>query len=614
MGNLVMKQLYIYFRFFLLPAIAILLYISLSSGCANTATPPLGGIKDTIPPVLLKVLPDSNFVNFPVTSGKITLQFDEYVVVREEQKNIYLSPPQAKRPIIKIRGKSVIATFPEPLDSNMSYTLNFGESIQDNNEGNKFYHYTLPFSTGPVLDTMMVSGTLYYAETLLPAHNVLVAAYQSDADSLITTTLPSAVAKSDAFGYFILRNLKAAPYALYAVEDLNFNFKYDPPSERVAFLDSMYLPVLHLEKEMAELIAVDSKDTLVALSRPSHIDLYLFRERDERQFIKECERVEERMAFLSFTGPYPEVLRFDIEGFKPSSYKLEHNILRDSMVVWITDTTIAAIDTLTLNIEYMKTDSLGALAPFEESFVLAPPKKAKKEEQKDQIELKGLRRPEKREDLLDFKLVVEPTLVEQQGLSLLFRAPISKVIQDSIKLTAKSPRGDIENVKYKMEQDSLWSRINYIRPVDALKAGYDYTLLIPEGVIKDIYKFTNDTIEKKFTLPSDDKLSLLTLEVEQVKGDYIVELTNVTRDRIFRSYRVERDTTLLFPYLSAGDYSIKIIEDLNGNGIIDSGNLKLKKQPEKVRLYTLPDGKSILTIPESVDIIQTLKIDEIFNK
>ncbi|MFA5713005.1 MAG: Ig-like domain-containing protein [Bacteroidales bacterium] len=606
-----MRELYRFFKIFVIAIFLPLLFLFLYGGCANTATPPLGGVKDTIPPILLKSLPDSNTINFPLTSGKITLQFDEYVVVKEEQKNIYLSPPQSKRPIVKIRGKGIVTTFPEPLDSGRTYTLNFGESIQDNNEGNKFYQYTFPFSTGSIIDSMMLAGTLYYAETLLPAHNVVVAAYEDSADSLLTTQLPAAVAKSDAFGYFILRNLKRAPYSIYAIEDLNYNFMYDPPAERVAFLDSIFIPSTPLEKEMAEMIAVDSKDTLLALSRPSHIELYLFKEREERQFIKEAHREEERMAFLSFTGPNPQILKFEIEELDSLSYRLERNIVKDSVVVWVTDTTLSAIDTLTLNIEYMKSDSLGALSPFEEQFVLSPPKKKR---EKDDKEPKGPAKPQKREDLLEFKLVIEPTLVEQTGISLIFNSPLSKMVQDSILFTEKSPRGDIEKLEFTIESDTLWSRINYLKPKSKFRAGFDYNLLLPQGVFKDIYRHTNDTIEKSFTLPKDDKLSLLTLEIEEVTGDYIVELTNVTRDKIFRSYRVNRDTTLSFPYLSKGEYSIKIVEDLNGNGVIDSGNLKLKKQPEKVRLYALPDGNSVITLPESVEILQRVNIKDIFGR
>ena len=81
---------------------------------------------------------------------------------------------------------------------------------------------------------------------------------------------------------------------------------------------------------------------------------------------------------------------------------------------------------------------------------------------------------------------------------------------------------------------------------------------------------------------------------------------------MFRSYFVNSDVTLEFPYLQKGKYSVKITEDINGNGITDTGNLLNKRQPEKVRLYTLPDGSAVITIPESTELVQTIDITAIF--
>src|SRR5690554_1857844 len=133
---------------------------TLTGSCANTSTPPLGGPKDTIPPVLLYISPDSGKVNFPVKKGEVEMKFNEYVVLKDEQKNIFISPPLDKSPETKIRGKSIITTFPVALDTNTSYTLNFGRAIVDNNEGNVFPSYVYPFSTGAVLDSLYTSGTI----------------------------------------------------------------------------------------------------------------------------------------------------------------------------------------------------------------------------------------------------------------------------------------------------------------------------------------------------------------------------------------------------------------------------------------------------------------------
>ncbi|NCB98686.1 MAG: hypothetical protein EOM36_10055, partial [Bacteroidia bacterium] len=139
----------------ILASVLLIAFIAAAYSCANTSTPPSGGPKDTLSPVLIKVLPDSNKTNFPRSGGKVELRFNEYVVIKDAVKYIYLSPPQKKMLETKIKGKSVVVTFPEELDSAVTYSINFSSSISDNNEGNPFYPYVYPFSTGATIDTMI---------------------------------------------------------------------------------------------------------------------------------------------------------------------------------------------------------------------------------------------------------------------------------------------------------------------------------------------------------------------------------------------------------------------------------------------------------------------------
>lgn len=155
-----------------LTVIMLAIYCMHSSSCANTHGTPSGGPKDTIPPVVVKMLPDSNAINFPVSKGKITITFNEYVQLKEPSKNIILSPPQKKRPKTSIKGKSIVVTFEEPLDPNTTYSLNFGNSIVDNNESNPLPFFTYTFSTGGSIDTMMLSGSVYDYTTLLPVEGL----------------------------------------------------------------------------------------------------------------------------------------------------------------------------------------------------------------------------------------------------------------------------------------------------------------------------------------------------------------------------------------------------------------------------------------------------------
>lgn len=586
--------------------VSLMLYLLLGS-CANTSTPPLGGPKDTIPPVLLKVLPDSGEVNFPQSGGTITLTFDEYVVLAEEQKNIYLSPPQTKIPKTKIKGKSIIVRFEEQLDSNTTYLLNFGNAIKDNNEGNLFSPYSYPFSTDSIIDSMVVSGVVMHSETLLPAKGVTVALYFDHSDSAVLTKRPDAIAKSDEFGYFVVRNIKPLPYSLYAFEDLNYNNRCDIESELIAFLDTLYTPITALAKGLPQLAVVEEKDTLAALSRPVDLELYLFREENDNQYIREVVRVQDRMFYISFAADNAQVDSLSVEGVEPSSLLVERNVRGDSLVCWIGPATTLLKDSLFVTVDYQKSDSLGQLVPHQEEFTL-PPLKREKLSQVEQLR----RAQEEEAEGLTYKLEADPNLFEERGFTMTFDSPLNRMEIDSIEVLSESPRGQLEKMKYSVTKDSLWSRIVTIMPQGTLRVGYDYKLTILPGALEDLYNLTNDTIVKSVKLPTDDRLSTLKLDIVGVEGDYIVELTNITRDRIFRSHRINRDTLVLFPYLSSGKYSVKIVEDINGNGIIDTGSLKLKKQPEKVRLYTLPDGKSILTIKEATELIQEIDLRPIF--
>jgi hypothetical protein len=145
-----------------------------------------------------------------------------------------------------------------------------------------------------------------------------------------------------------------------------------------------------------------------------------------------------------------------------------------------------------------------------------------------------------------------------------------------------------------------------------LQPGYEYFLKVPHRKFKDINGFYNDSTEVKVTLPNDDKLSTLIMVMENVDNKYIVDLLNEKRDKVLRSYIIEDDATLTFPYLKTGKYSIRITEDLNRNGIVDTGILLEKKQPEKVMFYKLEDGTFLIDIPEMMEIEQKVDVGDMF--
>ena len=209
----------------LIPAALVLGAMMFPSGCANTTTPPTGGPKDTIPPVLVKTSPLPGAVNVPTHKTQVKFTFDEYVVVKEPN-NIFLSPPLEKKPKYRISGKSIIVSFESDLDTNTTYTLDITGAVADNNEGNWYEGFTLVFSTGTQIDSMCMTGLVQDCNTLMPLKGATVLLYKDHADSAIFLHRPDAAAKTDDWGFFSLRNIKDTVYRVYALKDANNNNIY----------------------------------------------------------------------------------------------------------------------------------------------------------------------------------------------------------------------------------------------------------------------------------------------------------------------------------------------------------------------------------------------------
>ena len=591
-------------RFFpIIPVTIILASVIFSHSCANTTTPPTGGPKDTIPPVITKVYPTMGQVNVPVHKTKLKIEFNEYVVVKNP-KSLFLSPPLEKAPKHKIQGKGVVVYFENDLDSNKTYTLDLTNAIGDNNEGNMFPGFTLVFSTGNQIDSMVLTGLVQDCNTLKPIKDATVLLYKDHADSAVFLKRPDAAVKTDEWGFFCLRNIQDTLYRLYALIDDNNNNMYEPENERIAFIDTIIRPVVVVNDSLPELMKYDMKDTVNCLARKTEFELNVFKEKPSRQMIVNKERVGDRTAYITFMAPYAQIDSIWITGVPSDKLITQFNIVQDSLEIWVNDPNPQP-DTLFLNVKYMKTDTLGMLNSFTEEIKLANPKKS--------AFGKSSTRDIKKEDTLAvFTLTATPETVEQYGFTIEFKYPLVEYGFDSLVFRSINPRQQESIGKYTIEPDTLNLRKFTIRPQEPLQQGYEYFLKVPHRKFKDINGFYNDSTEVKVTLPNSDKLSTLLMNITNVDNKYIVDLLNEKRDKVLRSYVIEDDKTLPFPYLKAGKYSIRITEDLNKNGIVDTGNLLEHKQPEKVRFYKLEDGTFLIDIPEKTEIEQNLDISEMF--
>lgn len=588
----------------LIPAALVLGALFFPTGCANTTTPPSGGDKDTIPPVLVKVSPLPGSVNVPVHRTKLKFTFNEYVTVKEAN-NIFLSPPLEKKPKTRLSGKTLIVSFESDLDSNRTYTLDLTGAIGDNNEGNMFPGFTLVFSTGSQIDSLCMTGLVQDCNSLKPVKGATVLLYKDHADSALFLHRPDAAAKTDDWGFFSIRNIQDTLYRVYAIKDANNNNIYEPDNETVAFLDTLYQPRTVFSDSLYEFKKFDMKDTSLCLARKTDIELNLFREKPSKQLIVKKERVGLRTAYLTFMAPNATIHSLKMRGLPKEKLITQFNPQRDSLEIWVNDQRKMP-DTLFLAVNYDKTDTTGKLLPTDEVVKLALDKKLRAEA------MKSSRRDLKHEDTIAvFTTVSDGATIEQYGYQIEFKYPLIESAWDSLRLRIVNPRQQESQGTFKVSRDSTNLRRYTVMPDEPLKVGFDYILKIPYRKFRDVNGFYNDSTELKVTLPKDEKLSSMALELTGVHNKYLVDLLSEKRDKVLRSYIVDSDRSVLFPYLKAGSYCIRITEDVNRNNIVDTGSLLEHRQPEKVKFFKL-DDQFLIKIPERTELVQQINLEEMF--
>ena len=588
----------------LIPAALVLGAMMFPSGCANTTASPSGGPKDTIPPVIVKLSPLPGATNVPVHNTTLRFTFNEYVKIKEA-KSIFLSPPQEKNPKAVIKGKSVVVTFEEDLLPNTTYTLDLNDAIVDNNEGNLYPGYTLVFSTGDQIDSMCVTGLVQDCNTLMPVKGATVLFYKDHADSAVFLHRPDAAVRTDDWGFFSLRNIKDTLYRVYAIRDENNNNIYDPETETVAFLDSLFRPVRVINDTLYEFKKFDMKDTTLCLARKTEMELSLFREPPSKQMIVKKERVGLRTGYLTFMRPNAVVHDMRVKGLPREKLISQFNAERDSLELWVNDPRKMP-DTLQLVINYDKTDTNGVTKPTDETVKLVIDKKLKQETGKRSS------RDIKHEDTLCvYKTNAEPTMLEQYGFELEFTFPIVEDGWDSLQLRSVNPRQQEALVPVTITQDTLNLRKYRIMPTEPFKKGFDYILRVPHRRFRDINGYLNDSSRVKVTLPDEETFASIQLDLSGVHNKYIIDLLNEKRNKVIRSFIVTEDGPVQFPYLKEGNYCIRITEDRNRNNLVDTGNLLEHRQPEKVQFFKVKD-QFLIKVLDKAEMVWTVDMEELF--
>ena len=588
------------FHFFVL----LLAVILLTGRCANVAQGPGGGPKDTIPPIMLATMPEFYSVN--QSPSKVVLRFNEYVQVKDAAKNVVVSPPSIRRPEVRIRGKTVQVVFDDTLRSNTTYTIDFGASISDLNEGNPFPPFRFVFSTGATIDSMMLTGKVLDAYTKEPVPAALVALYEDRSDTAIYKTLPVVIARTDNWGYFTLQNIKPIPYNMVAFVDKNNNLKYDAGNEVLAFLDSTVLPVTVISDYKSLLTAIDPKDTAQLLARPYEWELYASTEKVGKQFLKEQELTGKRQITLVFGQPHAVVDSLNLKGIAASDMVVERSRFSDTLIYWITAANLP--DTLSAQITYRRTDSLDLLSPFTAPLRLQVKKEEKPDGKKDKD-----KEPE------DPKLV--PSInysgetIMKKGVLLKFPTLLSRTDLSKVQLWKKDARDkELQTPEsFTLTPDSIY--IRQYRLQAKWQTGTSYELLLLPEAFTDIYGLANDSITKSIITENPDKYSSIKFAITGIESEQIiVQLLNEKKDRVLREEIITANGTVEMDYLKAGKYTLRLIRDDNKNGIWDPAVYLERRQPELAEFYTLPDGKEVIELPDNTDITQQVNIVTVFTR
>lgn len=336
--------------------------------CASIAQPQ-GGPRDSLPPLIISTVPAQKATNF---KGKqIALNFNEYVALRDQQAEFLVSPPNinASKPTLTVKGRSVLVDFDEQPDSNTTYRLDFGNSIADNNEGNRLGNYAYIFSTGPDLDTLMMSGLTIDAQTRDSVIGAMLFFYDARADSVkaydstLFNARPDAVFRSDSSGFFVADILKDKDYRVYAILDKNGNQRYESGADYVAMLDTVYNPTRMPDFDMWIEPATGRKGPRRQIS-PPQLQFELFKEDPvRRQTVLGNSRPERQKLEIVFNAiQQAEIVSFAPIGLDSTWFTRENGIKGDTVWYWIAPPTQEAVealkDTIRAKITYMTQDSL----------------------------------------------------------------------------------------------------------------------------------------------------------------------------------------------------------------------------------------------------------------
>lgn len=553
--------------------------------CASIGRPD-GGPLDETPPKFVGSTPDMQATN--VDKKKITILFDEYIKLENANEKVVVSPPQIQQPLIKPSGKKVVVTLEDSLKANTTYTIDFGDAIVDNNEGNPLGDFTFTFSTGNQIDTLAISGTVLAAKDLEPIKNILVGLHENLNDTAFTKEPFLRVARTDSKGEFTIHGIAPGKYRVYALKDIDQNYVFSQKSEWIAYSDSIYIPTVE------ERIKQDTiwKDSLTVDSIHTHkythhlpddIILKAFEEDFYNQYLIKHERKQENILTLYF-AEYPDTIP-TIKGldFDESDLVADYRLPSDTIYnFWVKDSLLYQRDTLTIQLDYLHTDTLNQLVAKTDTlrFTFKHKKVDKEKESKKN-------KDKKEEDLTPF-LQIKPDISSNFNvydyLRLSFEEPIKYFDNNKIHIMQKNDTLWNEIKDFTFEQDQEF--IKQFNIYHEWIPDESYKIIVDSLAFQGIYGLYTNTFEQEFKIKKLEEYGTVQFNISGVDSEdspIIVELLD-SSDKVVRTVKANNGTADFY-YLDPGKYSARLIIDKNNNGKWDTGNFENNLQPEDVYYY-----------------------------
>lgn len=501
--------------------------------CARKGTP-TGGPKDETPPILIKAEPENMTTNFKAQT--IRLYFDELVKLKDVQDQLIVSPPLKYQPLLTPQGganKFIEITIKDTLEANTTYTLNFGQSIVDNNEGNPNSFLTYVFSTGSYIDSLELSGVVTDAFNQKADDFISVMLYKIDSaytDSTVYKRPPNYITNTlDSTIIFNLKNLKEGTYALFAIKDAAKDNIFNQKTDKIGFIndtitlptDSIYL--LNLFREVPDYAA--TVPTFIAKNRISFG--YYGNGKDIK--INTLNPLPDTIKSKVLKEPKKDTLNYWFTPFE-----------MDSLIFIVTQEALKVKDTFTVKNRKVGLDSLRL-----------------------NVSQKG-------------------ALKFDNPLSIQVNTPVVKIDSSQIYFINK----DSLKVPYSLILDSLENKLIFDFK---LEANEKYKMQLLPGTVVDFFEETNDTINYSFTTKSlaDYGNLQLTINGTDIAYPIIVQLLN-KKEEVQREIYAEGPQLFEFANLDPSDYLVRIIFDENSNKKWDSGSYLKRIQPEKVSYYPVP--------------------------